>query len=185
MKRILTIATLSGAVLLASHQAEAISVNAEAGSHYEGVNATQAFTPLFRGSLGYAHTHRHGHSANLYNASLMFTPWVPGLDVGVGGRYQYQHTHYGNGGGLGIGGYAYYPLPAFPLLSVGGDAYYTPSALSQGSAKESYEYDVRGRFKVFAQTYAFVGYHYQHSKFKNTGGHSFFNGPQIGVSVGF
>lgn len=170
--------------VLASQQAMALSVSANGGEDSFGAEASQTIFPGFRAGVGYLTTDDSGHNAKAYSGSLMFSPWLPGVDLSVGGRYQYQDTHYGNGGGVGLGGSAYVDTP-IPLTSIGGYGFYTPDSLTHGDVDESYEYGAQARVNLISQTYAYVGYRYMRTDFDNEGSQTLDSGPILGVSVGF
>lgn len=170
--------------MLASHQAMALSVSANAGDDSFEVDASQAILPGFRAGVGYLDTSDSGHDAKAYSGSLMFSPYLPGIDLAVGGRYQYQDTHYGNGGGLGLGGSAFIDTP-IPLTSVGAYGFYIPEGLSHGDLEKSYEYGAQVRVNLVAQTYLYGGYRYFRSDFESEEEHTLDSGPILGVSVGF
>ncbi|ANF56363.1 YfaZ family outer membrane protein [Halotalea alkalilenta] len=174
----------SGGLLLASHQALAFSVSANGGRDSFGLEASQSIAPGLRAGVGYLSTDDSGSNAKAYSGSLMFSPYLPGVDLAVGGRYQYQDTHYGNGGGLGIGGSAFVDTP-IPLTSVGGYGFYTPSGLSHGDVDKSYEYGAQARVNLLSQTYVYGGYRYFRTDFEGRGNQTLDSGPVLGVSVGF
>ena len=136
--------------MFASQQAMALSVSANGGDESFGVEASQTIFPTLRAGVGYLNTDDSGHNAKAYSGSLMFTPWLPGIDLSVGGRYQYQDTHYGNGGGLGLGGSAFVDTP-IPLTSIGGYGFYTPEGLAHGDIDKSYEYGAQARVTFSVQ----------------------------------
>ncbi|OLO04290.1 MULTISPECIES: YfaZ family outer membrane protein [Salinicola] len=170
--------------VFASQQAMALSVSANGGDESFGVEASQTIFPTLRAGVGYLNTDDSGHNAKAYSGSLMFTPWLPGIDLSVGGRYQYQDTYYGNGGGLGLGGSAFVDTP-IPLTSIGGYGFYTPEGLTSGDVEKSYEYGAQARVNIISQTYVYGGYRYMRTDFDNDNGHTLDSGPVLGVSVGF
>ncbi|WP_110670323.1 YfaZ family outer membrane protein [Salinicola halophilus] len=177
-------ALATASFLFASQQAMALSVSANGGDDSFGAEASQTIFPGFRAGIGYLDTNDGGHNAKAYSGSLMFSPWLPGIDLAVGGRYQYQDTHYGNGGGLGLGGSAFVDTP-IPLTSIGGYGFYTPEGLSNGDLDKSYEYGAQARVSLLSQTYVYGGYRYMRSDFEGEGSHTLDSGPVLGVSVGF
>ncbi|GAB2786807.1 hypothetical protein GCM10027040_11090 [Halomonas shantousis] len=177
-------ALTSAGLLLASHQAMALSLSASAGENSYNVEASQSIFPTLRAGVGYFSTDDSGHDADVYSGSLMFSPYVPGIDVSVGGRYQYQDTYYGDGGGLGLGGSAFVGTP-IPMTSVGAYGFYTPEGLSHGDIEKSYEYGAQARVNLVSQTYVYGGYRYYRTDFDDRGEHTLNSGPVLGVSVGF
>lgn len=174
----------STGLLLASQQAAALSVAASGGPDAYGIEASQSIFPTLRAGVGYFTSDESGHDADIYSGSLMFSPYLPGIDVAVGGRYQYQDTHYGNGGGLGLGGSVFTGTPV-PLTSVGAYGFYTPQGLSHGDLEESHEYGAEVRVNLVSQTYLHGGYRYYRSDFDDRGEQTLHSGPMLGVSVGF
>lgn len=177
-------ALTSAGLLLGSHQAVAFSVSANAGPDSYGVQASQTIFPTLRAGVGYFTSDDSGQDADIYSGSLMFSPYLPLIDVAVGGRYQYQDTAYGDGGGLGLGGSAFVETP-IPLVSVGGYGFYTPESLSHGDLDKSYEYGAEARVNLVAQTYLHAGYRYFRTEFDDRGEHTLHSGPVLGVSAGF
>lgn len=180
----LGILATSTCMLLATTQAHALSVSANAGNNAVGIEARQAIMPRVNASLGYLHTDDSGRDAHIYSGALMFAPVLPGTTVELGGRYQYQDTNYGNGGGLGLGGSAFVDTPV-PRVSVGGYGFYTPKGLTHGSVNESYEYGVQARARLVSQTYLHGGYRYLRTDFDNRGTRTLDSGMVVGVSIGF
>jgi len=174
----------SAGLLLAGHQAMALSVSASGGPHSQGIEASQTIFPTLRAGVGYFTSDDSGEDADFYSGSLMFTPYLPGIDVSVGGRYQYQDTAYGDGGGLGLGGSAFVDTP-IPLTSVGGYGFYMPNGLSHGDIEKSYEYGAQARVNIVSQTYLYGGYRYYRTEFDDRGERTLHSGPTFGVSVGF
>ncbi|MCK0769334.1 MULTISPECIES: YfaZ family outer membrane protein [Chromohalobacter] len=184
MIKSLGFALTSAGLLLASQQAMALSVSANAGADSHGIEASQSIFPTLRASAGYFTSDDSGHDADTYSGSLMFSPYLPLVDLSVGARYQYQDTHFGDGGGVGLGGSAYVDTP-IPLTSVGGYGFYTPDGLSHGDIEKSYEYGAQARVNVVSQTYLYGGYRYYRTDFDESGEHTLDSGPVVGVSVGF
>lgn len=174
----------SAAFLLISHNAMALSLSVSGHDDGFGVDASQSIAPTLRAGVGYFTSDDSGHHADMYSGSLMFSPYLPVVDLEVGGRYQYQDTHYGDGGGLGLGGSAFVDTP-IPLTSVGAYGYYTPDALSHGDMEKSYNYGAEARVNLFSQTYVSGGYQYYRTKFDNEGSRTLDSGPTLGISVGF
>ncbi|WP_299257448.1 YfaZ family outer membrane protein [uncultured Kushneria sp.] len=183
MKKII-ISVLGAGLALSSLNASALSLSASGGKDSHGFQATQGLLPGFSAGLGYFSTNDSGNNTKAYSGQLMFSPYLPGVDVSVGGRYQYLDSDYGDGGGLGLGGSAYVDTP-IPRVSVGGYGFYTPEGLAHGDVNESYEYGARARATLIANTYGYVGYRYYHTDFDNHDGKTLFSGPELGVSVGF
>lgn len=184
MKKSLFLAAGGLALTLAGTGAHAMSFNANASSHGGGAEASQALAPGFTGSLGYFYSDDNDSDTNAYHAQLMFSPYLPGIDLGIGGRYQYLDSAYGNGGGAGITGHVFVPTPV-PRVSVGGYGYYQPDGLSHGDLNESYEYGVQARANLVANTYGYVGYRSVHADFDHHGDKTISSSPVIGISVGF
>ncbi|GHB14641.1 YfaZ family outer membrane protein [Salinicola rhizosphaerae] len=180
----LGVALGTATVFLASQQAMALSISANGGDNSFGAEASQTIFPSIRAGVGYLNTDDSGHNAKAYSGSLMFSPYLPGLDLSVGARYQYQDTHYGNGGGVGLGGSAFVDTP-IPLTSIGAYGFYTPDGMTSGDIEKSYEYGAQARVNLISQTYAYVGYRYLRTDFDNDDDHTLDSGPVLGVSVGF
>jgi len=180
----LFVATLATAGLALSQSALALSISANAGPDAAGVEASQTIFPTLRAGVGYLRSDDSGADADIYSGSLMFTPFVPGIDVSVGARYQYQNTAFGDGGGLGLGGSVFVPTP-IPLTSVGGYGFYTPDGLTHGDIDRSYEYGAQARVELVSHTYAYGGYRYYRTDFDDGSDHTLDSGPVIGVSIGF
>ncbi len=183
MIRSLSLFVAASGLALASTQVSAFSLAAHAGNDYFGVEATQILVPGVRVGAGYTQTDDNGRDARFYNASLMFSPATPIVDLSLGGRYQYQSTDWGNGGGLGLGGSVFVDTP-IPRVGVGGYGFYTPDGLTHGSVNESYEYGVQARLRIFAQTYAQAGYRYLRTEFDNGADRRLHRGPVFSVSFG-
>lgn len=183
MKKI-AFALLGSGLALVSANAMALSVSATGGNDSVGVEATQSLLPGWQAGLGYYSTDDSGHNAKAYSGSLMFSPYLPGVDLSLGGRYQYLDTHYGNGGGLGLGGSAYVGTP-IPRVSVGGYGFYTPEGLTHGDVNENYEYGARARFHIIGGSYVYAGYRYYHADFDNHSSRTLESGPVLGASIGF
>ncbi|MCG7599711.1 YfaZ family protein [Halomonas sp. McH1-25] len=183
MKR--TLALLGSVGLLSvALQAQALSLSASGGSDSFGVEASQSIAPTLRAGVGYFTSEDSGHDVDIYSGSLMFSPYLPGIDLAVGGRYQYQDAYYGDGGALGLGGSAFVDTP-IPLTSVGGYGFYAPEGLSHGDIEKSYQYGAEVRVNLVSQTYLHAGYRYYRTDFENEGEHTLHSGPTFGVSVGF
>lgn len=180
MTKPIAILAASTALLLAHQPAQALSFSASAGSDYTSIEASQTILPLFRAGVGYLNT----DDADIYSASLMFSPIVPVVDLSIGGRYAYQDTDFGEGGGLGLGGSAFVDTP-IPRVSLGGYGFFTPAGLTHGDVDESYEYGAQARAVVFSQTYAYVGYRYFRTEFEGGGDRTLQSGLVFGLSVGF
>lgn len=178
------ILTSTAFVLLGATQAQALSVSASSGPDAYGVQASQTILPTLRVGAGYFTSDDSGSDADIYSGSLMFSPYLPVIDLAVGGRYQYQGTGYGDGGALGLGGSLFVDTP-IPLTSIGGYGFYAPEDLSHGDIEKSYEYGVQARINLVAQTYLHGGYHYYRTEFEDAGEQTLHSGPVIGVSVGF
>jgi hypothetical protein len=183
MIRSVSILLAASGLALASAQATAASLAAHAGTDYFGIEASQIVTPGIRVGAGYTQTDDSGRDARLYNASLMFSPATPVVDVAVGGRYQYQQTDWGNGGGLGLGGSLFVNTPV-PRVAIGGYAFFTPDGLTHGSVEESREYGLQARLRLFSQTYAQAGYRYTRTDFGDRGDRRLHRGPVLGISFG-
>lgn len=183
MIRTISLLAAASGLALASVQATAASLSAHAGTDYFGIEASQVLTPGIRVGAGYTQTDDGGRDARLYNASLMFSPATPIVDVAVGGRYQYQRTDWGNGGGVGLGGSVFVNTPV-PRVAVGGYAFFTPDGLTHGSVDESQEYGVQARLRLFSQTYAQAGYRYTRTDFGNQGDRRLHRGPVFSISLG-
>nr|WP_299244239.1 YfaZ family outer membrane protein [uncultured Halomonas sp.] len=177
-------ALTASVALLASHSARALSVSANVSDDAYGVDVSQTILPTLRAGVGYFTTDDSGSDVDVYNASLMFSPYLPGIDLSLGGRYQYLDSDYGDGGGLGLGGSAFVDTP-IPLTSIGGYGFYTPEGLSHGDIEKSYEYGAQARVELFAQTYAYGGYRYYRTDFDDRGGETLDSGPVFGISAGF
>ncbi|WP_251975761.1 YfaZ family outer membrane protein [Salinicola avicenniae] len=178
------VALATATVFLASQQAMALSVSANGSDEAFGVDASQTIFPGVRAGVGYLNTDDSGHNAKAYSGSLMFSPYLPGIDLAVGGRYQYQDTHHGDGGGVGLGGSAFVDTP-IPLASVGAYGFYTPDGLTHGDVDKSYEYGAQARVNLISHTYLYGGYRYMRTDFDGEGSHTLDSGPILGVSVGF
>lgn len=172
------------AALLVSHNAMALSFSVNAHDDGYGVSASQTIFPMLRAGVGYFSSDYSGRRATVYTGSLMFSPYLPVVDLEVGARYQYQDTHYGDGGGVGLGGSLFVPTP-IPLTTIGGYGFYTPEGLSHGDLKKSYEYGAEARVKIVAQTYAFGGYRHYRTDFAKHGEKTLNKGFVLGVSAGF
>ncbi|WP_438765326.1 YfaZ family outer membrane protein [Kushneria sp. TE3] len=183
MKKII-ISVLGTGLALSSLNASALSVSASGGNDTHSVQINQSLLPGWSAGAGYSNTDRSGDNTKTYSGQLMFSPYVPGIDISLGGRYQYLDSHYGNGGGLGLGGSAYVDTP-IPRVSVGGYGFVTPTGLSHGDVDKSYEYGARARATLVANTYGFVGYRYYRTDFDDHSNKTLFSGPELGVSVGF
>ncbi|MGC3874486.1 YfaZ family outer membrane protein [Halomonas sp. GXIMD04776] len=177
-------ALTASVALLASHSAMALSVSANASGDAYGVDVSQRILPTLRAGVGYFTSDDSGGDVDVYNASLMFSPYLPGIDLSLGGRYQYLDSDYGDGGGLGLGGSAFVDTP-IPLTSIGGYGFYTPEGLSHGDVEKSYEYGAQARVELFAQTYVYGGYRYYRTDFDDRGGETLDSGPVLGISAGF
>ncbi|WP_106476853.1 YfaZ family outer membrane protein [Phytohalomonas tamaricis] len=184
MKKIV-FALIGSGMALASANAMALGLSATGGEDSVSVEATQSLLPGWQAGLGYYSTDDSGHNTKAYSGSLMFSPWLPGVDLSVGARYQYLDSdYYGDGGGLGLGGSAYVGTP-IPRVSVGGYGFYTPEGLTHGDVDESYEYGARARFHIIGGSYVYAGYRYYHADFDDHGGETLDSGPVLGASVGF
>lgn len=183
MKRKLILLSSVGLVV-ATSQAMALSISASGSQDSYGIEASQSIFPTLRAGVGYFTSDDSGHDADLYTGSLMFSPYLPGIDVAVGGRYQYQDTYYGNGGGLGLGGSVFVETP-IPLTSIGGYGFYTPEGLSHGDIEKSYQYGAQARVNLVSQTYLYGGYRYYRTDFENSNEQTLHSGPELGISVGF
>lgn len=183
MKRTLVLLSSVG-LLSAVFQAQALSVSASSGPDSFGGEASQTIFPTLRAGVGYFTSDDGGNDVDIYSGSLMFTPYLPGIDLAVGGRYQYQDTHYGDGGALGLGGSAFVDTP-IPLTSVGGYGFYSPEGLSHGDIEKSYEYGAQVRVNLVSQTYLYGGYRYYRTEFDGSGDQTLHSGPVVGVSAGF
>lgn len=184
MHRKITLVTIALATLFFGQQTYALSVAASAGNNSYGVEASLRLLPTLRGSIGYMHSDDSGRHADIYSASLMFTPPLPVLDLSVGTRYQYMDTGFGSGGGFGLAGSAFVPTP-IPLTSIGGFGSYTPDAFTHGNLEESYEFGVQARVNLFSQTYLHGGYRYFRTEFEGQGSQTLDSGPVFGISAGF
>lgn len=170
--------------LLLSTQANAVSISAQGGNDYYGVEATHIVFPGIRAGLGYHNVGRTGSNSEMYTGSLDFALPMPVIDFSVGTRYRYQSSDFGSGGGVGLGASAFIDTP-IPTLSVGAFGYYTPDAFTHGDIDESYEYGVQARATLFAQTNVHVGYRYFRSDFTGFSNQTLHSGFTFGVSVGF
>lgn len=180
-----TLFALFGTTLaLTSFNASALSVSGSAGEDSQSVQINQSLLPGWSAGIGYFNTDDTDRNTKAYSAQLMFSPYLPLVDLSVGGRYQYLDSDYGDGGGLGLGGSAYVDTP-IPLVSVGGYGFYTPSGFSHGDIDRSYEYGARARASLLPGVNAFVGYRYYRTEFENRDTTTLFSGPELGVSAGF
>ncbi|MHB0775124.1 YfaZ family outer membrane protein [Halomonas sp. WWR20] len=184
-----TLQVLSAASLFAlASQAQALSVNANAGPDSFGAEAQQTLLPGWQAGVGYLRSDDEDSDTHAYSAQLMFTPFIPGVDsgvdLGVGARYQYLDTRYGDGGGLGLGGHLYVDTP-IPQVDVGGYGFFTPDGATHGDLESSYEYGLRARAHLVGNFYGYAGYRYLRSEFDNRDEETLNSGPVVGVSLGF
>lgn len=172
---------------VASQSASAFSVSTSGTQHGYNLQARQSILPMFSTSFDVfqsSDNDEHGDKDRAYTAALIFTPYVPFIDLSAGVRYQYQTTGYGDGGGVSIGGSAY--VPTFvPMTSVGAYGFYTPKQMAQGDVRTSKEYGAQVRFNPIADVSVFGGYRVFSSEFEDQGSHRLDRGPFIGASVGF
>lgn len=196
-----------GSLALASQNASALSLNAGATQHGYTGEFRQSLLPFFTLSAGYFesspdgfHEHNsqyrkeHGDTKDqAYSGALMFSPFVPGLDLAVGVRYQYQDTQYGKGTAVSLGGSAFVETP-IPRTDIGGYGYYTPKGWSNGDIHTSEEYGAQMRFHLIGETYVYGGYRVFRTDFLDRNGqvvdngknrHTLDRGPMVGLSVGF
>lgn len=173
------------AMAMASQQSHAFSVGATKGENSYSIQGTQRIVPGLHAGLGYYSSDDSGEDAEAYSGTLMFTPYLPLVDVSVGARYQYLDTDYGNGGNLGLSGSAYVPTP-LPRVSLGGYAHYFPSSLAHGDVDESYEYGANVRFRILGNSYLSGGYRYVKTDFDTSAGSKTLeSGWVLSLSVGF
>lgn len=196
-----------GSLALASHSASALSLNAGATQHGYTGELRQSLLPFFTVSAGYFETSPDGfHEHNsqyrkdnstdkdiAYSGALLFTPFVPGMDLAVGVRYQYQDTQYGKGTAVSLGGSLFVTTP-IPRVDIGGYGYYTPKNWSKGDINTSEEYGGQIRFKLVGESYIYGGYRVFRTDFLDKNGlvvengknrHTLDRGPMFGISFGF
>ncbi|MFC0267124.1 YfaZ family outer membrane protein [Kushneria aurantia] len=178
------ITLLGGALALTSLNAAAISLSGSVADNAQSVQLSQSLMPGWSTGIGYFNSDDSGRNAKAWSGQLMFSPWLPGVDLSLGGRYQYLDSDYGDGGGLGLGGSAYVDTP-IPLVSVGGYGFYTPSGLTHGDIDSSRELGARARAQFIPGLQGFVGYRYYRVDFDNHDDRTLFSGPELGVSFGF
>lgn len=177
----------SAVLAFASQSAFAFSVNASGTKHGYNLQARQSILPMFSTTFDFfqsSDNDAHGDKDRAYTAGLMFSPYVPFVDLSAGVRYQYQTTGYGDGGGVSVGGSAYVPT-FLPMTSIGAYGFYTPKQLAHGDVHTSKEYGAQLRFNPIADVSVYGGYRVFSTEFDNEGSHRLDRGPFIGASVGF
>lgn len=164
--------------------ADATSVAASGGDGSFGIHADTALAPMLTADVDFLHAGSARGDAKAYSAGLMLAPPTPVVHWGVGARYRYQDTQLGSGGGVELGASVFVATPV-PRVSVGGVAWYLPSALANGDVRRSYDYSAQVRLAVTRATYLWAGYRRMQVTFEDGRAQALYKGPTFGVSVGF
>ena len=167
---------------LAMSPAHATSIAVSGGDGAVGIHADTALLPTLGANADYLRSDRG--DAKLYAAGLTISPPSPLLHWTVGARYRYQDTRWGNGGGVELGASLFVDTP-LPLVSVGGYGYYMPAALAHGKVQQIHDYGAQVRLSFTRAIYAWAGYRNMGVTFAGAGSHTLYQGPALGLSVGF
>lgn len=152
MKKFLLLGAMSA--LLISANANAISMNVQAGKHYTDVQAGlgDADSGLsFNGNWA-----RSDHDGQLGSLGAKFALPLGPFSASVGGKALYLSPKNGDDGAALAGGVGL-NWRVLPSLSVYGEAYALPEGLTSGS-KSYYEADVGAKYTVFKPLHVNAGY---------------------------
>ena len=180
--KILFLAGLSAITMVPA--VHATRIGASAGDGSVGLHADTVLLPMLHANADYLRTDSDRGDAKVYSAGLMIAPPTPLVHWTMGVRYQHQDTRYGSGGGVQLGASLMLNTP-IPLLSVGGYGFYMPPGTAQGRVRQSHEYGAKLRVSFTLAVYAYAGYRYMRTSFEGAGAKVLYNGPALGLSIGF